>query len=59
MGEVLDVDHNEQLLCTAYSDLTESLFTDSEMVSCSCVVYAVEGKNICKYLPPTNKVAGW
>ena len=38
-----DVEINGQLLCTAYSDLTESPLTDSEITSCSGVTYAVQG----------------
>ena len=38
-----DVELNGEIICTVNSDLTESISTDSEMMSCSAVAYAVEG----------------
>ena len=38
-----DVEHNGQLICRVYRDLTESPSTDSEMTSCSGVANVVEG----------------
>ena len=38
-----NIELNGELMCTIYSDLTESPSTDSEITSCSAVTYAVEG----------------
>ena len=38
-----DIEIYEELICTAYSDVTESSINDSEMASCSGVAYGVEG----------------
>ena len=38
-----DIEVNGELVCTAYSDLTESPATDPEITMCSGVLFAVEG----------------
>ena len=38
------VEINEELICTTHSDLTESPFTDSQIMSCGCIAYVFEGK---------------
>ena len=43
-----DVELNGELICTVYSDLTQSPSTDSEMAFCNGVTYATEGNiNFC------------
>ena len=41
-----DVEINGELICTVYSDLTESTPIDSETTMCSGVAYAVEGHTL-------------
>ena len=38
-----DVELNGELICTVFSDLTDSPSTDREITSCSSVSHAVEG----------------
>ena len=38
-----DIQSNGEILCTVYSDLTESPTSDSAMVSCGGATFAVEG----------------
>ena len=38
-----NVELNDQLICTVFSDLSESAISDSERTSCSGVTYAIEG----------------
>ena len=45
-----DVELNGELICTVFSDLTESPITDDQITSCSGVTYAIEGIVIF-YLP--------
>ena len=40
---VFDIEVNGELVCSPYSDLTESSALDTESTSCSGVTYAVEG----------------
>ena len=40
---VFDAELNGELVCTAYSDLTESIATDLEATSCSGVTEVSEG----------------
>ena len=47
-GEIaatFDIEINQELICTARSELTESPSTDSEITTCSGVTYAVEGNH--------------
>ena len=46
-----DVELNGQLICTVYSDLTESSANDSETTTCSGVAYAVEGVHDYYFIP--------
>ena len=50
---LFDVELNEDLLCTARSDLTGSSPVNEEITSCAGVTYAIEG--ICRpetFRPP-------
>ena len=38
-----DIEVNAESICEAYSDLSESPDSDSEITSCSSVAYVVEG----------------
>ena len=42
-SSLFDVEHNGQLICTVYSDLTESPASDWEVTSCNAITNAVEG----------------
>ena len=45
-GDILatfDMELNGELVCTVYSDLTESPSTDPEITTCNGVLFAVEG----------------
>ena len=42
-GAGFDVELNGVLVCTAYSDLTESVASDEEATSCNAIIEAVEG----------------
>ena len=41
---IFNVELNGELLCTNYSDLTESPSSDEQSTSCSGITYAAEGK---------------
>ena len=43
-----DIVINGELVCTAFSDITEAPASDTEAMSCSGAIYAVEG--ICTHI---------
>ena len=50
ISAAFEIEVNGELLCTAYSDLSESPNSDSQVMSCGGTAYTVEGIYIKKIL---------